>query len=229
MNLKSLSKSIATFAIVGVAAVLAPSVYAGTVNINFDSVALAPGASVSGAPVTNYLAGYGLTLSGMLPGEIAYISNYSPYTYYWAVPSLPNIFTVGGINPIDTFTLNFATPVDNFSFARVGALATSPSGSTRGPWSATAYNASGTSLGSMGEGYIGTYGAIPTQTFALAATGINHISFTGNSYNFAGTNLPIMDNFSFTTPVPEPSTYAMLLAGLGLIGFTARRRKNLAV
>ena len=25
--------------------------------------------------------------------------------------------------------------------------------------------------------------------------------------------------------VPEPETYAMLLAGLGLIGFTARRRK----
>lgn len=28
--------------------------------------------------------------------------------------------------------------------------------------------------------------------------------------------------------VPEPETYAMLLAGLGLLGFTARRRKNLA-
>lgn len=29
-----------------------------------------------------------------------------------------------------------------------------------------------------------------------------------------------------TAPVPEPETYAMLLAGLGLIGFSARRRKN---
>lgn len=28
------------------------------------------------------------------------------------------------------------------------------------------------------------------------------------------------------TPVPEPETYAMLLAGLGAVGFLARRRKN---
>jgi hypothetical protein len=27
-------------------------------------------------------------------------------------------------------------------------------------------------------------------------------------------------------PVPEPETYAMLLAGLGLMGFAARRRKQ---
>jgi len=27
-------------------------------------------------------------------------------------------------------------------------------------------------------------------------------------------------------PVPEPETYAMLLVGLGLIGFTAMRRKD---
>ncbi len=30
---------------------------------------------------------------------------------------------------------------------------------------------------------------------------------------------------AFTSPVPEPETYGMLLAGLGLVGFLARRRK----
>ncbi|HWA37950.1 MAG TPA: PEP-CTERM sorting domain-containing protein [Burkholderiales bacterium] len=29
-----------------------------------------------------------------------------------------------------------------------------------------------------------------------------------------------------TSPIPEPETYAMLLAGLGLMGFVARRRRN---
>ncbi|MDR1854328.1 MAG: FxDxF family PEP-CTERM protein [Azoarcus sp.] len=27
-------------------------------------------------------------------------------------------------------------------------------------------------------------------------------------------------------PVPEPETYAMLLAGLGIVGMVARRRRN---
>jgi hypothetical protein len=36
------------------------------------------------------------------------------------------------------------------------------------------------------------------------------------------------DHFIFA-PVPEPETYAMLLAGLGLLGFMARRRKESAV
>jgi len=36
------------------------------------------------------------------------------------------------------------------------------------------------------------------------------------------------DHFVFA-PVPEPETYAMLLAGLGLLGFVARRRKESAM
>jgi hypothetical protein len=35
-----------------------------------------------------------------------------------------------------------------------------------------------------------------------------------------------MDDFLYAAPVPEPETYAMLLAGLGLIGAMRRRRKS---
>ena len=34
------------------------------------------------------------------------------------------------------------------------------------------------------------------------------------------------DNFTYISAVPEPETYAMLLVGLGLIGFVVRRRKR---
>ena len=34
----------------------------------------------------------------------------------------------------------------------------------------------------------------------------------------------VMDDFTFSAPVPEPATTAMLLAGLGLVGAAARRR-----
>lgn len=35
-----------------------------------------------------------------------------------------------------------------------------------------------------------------------------------------------LDNFTFTTAVPEPSVYALMLGGLGLIAFMARRRQQ---
>ncbi|MDR3323361.1 MAG: PEPxxWA-CTERM sorting domain-containing protein, partial [Zoogloeaceae bacterium] len=38
----------------------------------------------------------------------------------------------------------------------------------------------------------------------------------------------IVYNSNPAPAVPEPETYAMLLAGLGLVGLIARRRRNLA-
>jgi len=42
---------------------------------------------------------------------------------------------------------------------------------------------------------------------------------TGNPTSF------VLSGSVFATPVPEPSTFAMLLAGLGLVGFMTRRRR----
>jgi hypothetical protein len=46
---------------------------------------------------------------------------------------------------------------------------------------------------------------------------VNSVTANGQSVKFTQLVTP-------TAPVPEPETYAMLLAGLGLVGFVARRR-----
>lgn len=50
-----------------------------------------------------------------------------------------------------------------------------------------------------------------------------------NPSNPFAQNVGVLDNVGNLTvaiaPIPEPETYAMLLAGLGLLGVAARRRK----
>lgn len=58
-----------------------------------------------------------------------------------------------------------------------------------------------------------TFSTIGNHSYELIIGGIKDLS--GASY--AG-NISV-------SPIPEPETYAMLLAGLGLIGFSARRRR----
>jgi len=43
---------------------------------------------------------------------------------------------------------------------------------------------------------------------------------------FGGTGV-VMDDLVFTTPVPEPETWAMMVAGLGLVGWVAARRRRI--
>ena len=52
----------------------------------------------------------------------------------------------------------------------------------------------------------------------------------GDPTNFPGANASdYTAHWSNTAPIPEPETYAMMLAGLGLLGVVARRRKQKSV
>ena len=53
----------------------------------------------------------------------------------------------------------------------------------------------------------------------------------GQSYDATANDLAAFDAIGWdlaTTPVPEPKTYSLLLAGLGVVGFTTRRRARTA-
>lgn len=72
----------------------------------------------------------------------------------------------------------------------------------------------------------------PLQTFDNAAglnnTTISQLSVVGTNGAFVAFNNvnEIGSPGLITAPVPEPETYAMLLAGLGVMGAAVRRRKN---
>lgn len=48
---------------------------------------------------------------------------------------------------------------------------------------------------------------------------------SGQTYGFYAWAVRDGDVASVTTPIPEPEAYAMMLAGLGLLGFMTRRKK----
>lgn len=215
--------SFSRLALALVMALATQSASAALVNINFDSFNTS-GGPVTGAPVANYLAGYGVTTSNLTPGSWLSVDKGGGWL---SVPSSPNAFTLQGPTPWgSSFTLNFTGTVSDFSLTRVGFLgAGSPTGNILGPWSATAYDAAHTLLGTVSEPLFSAFGDIPMQTFTLGYSGISSITFYGNALGFAGVQMPYMDNFTFTTAVPEPATYTLLLVGFGLIGFTALKQK----
>lgn len=70
-------------------------------------------------------------------------------------------------------------------------------------------------------------GAYGSGTFTAIDFGVYNIDGNGafTSFNPNG-NWQIQLTYTVTTPVPEPENLAMLLAGLGLIGFFARRKQH---
>jgi len=135
------------------------------------------------------------------------------------------IFFLSG-NPIMNVAAGFDT-----GFSGVFSAPFTP-GTTVKVWSDV--NAGGSLLASLTLGTTTAGGCniggqyCPFENFSLAFAGI------GKSVQFGGTlNQQVFDDLTFgsTTPggVPEPASWAMLIAGFGLVGATQRRRKATVV
>ena len=112
-------------------------------------------------------------------------------------------------------TVSFATPLSYYGF-----LWGSPD--ALGWNSVTFYNGS-ESLGTFSGTLVAASNAWGNSGYFNVSTTdgskITSISFTANQNAFE------TDNHSFITAVPEPETYVLMLAGLGLLGVMARRKK----
>lgn len=65
-----------------------------------------------------------------------------------------------------------------------------------------------------------------TMASGALFTGINAASIKALYVDTAGNKIGSIVSVPITLAVPEPETYAMMLAGLGLMGFVAKRRKE---
>jgi hypothetical protein len=79
-----------------------------------------------------------------------------------------------------------------------------------------------------GTGLAGTYSQLAGSLVngALLDGGVHSLVANSNNGVAGQYYFQVRNGLVVTTPVPEPETYAMLLAGLGLVGVVGRRRRS---
>ncbi|TXT25307.1 MAG: hypothetical protein FD134_1118 [Gallionellaceae bacterium] len=125
-----------------------------------------------------------------------------------------------GLPPSEATLTRGGIPVFSYNPILDGGDGTGPGWTPLGPDSGSCWGA--------GCGYTGWVQA----SYTIAATGAYQLEFGVTNWIDGAWNSGLaIDGITIspgnvTSAVPEPETYAMLLAGLGLLGFAARRRKQ---
>jgi hypothetical protein len=130
-----------------------------------------------------------------------------------------------GDSSFTSFTL-LGTPdgVGNWTYIP-GGLNASGCNSEGAPWACIQNNSN------LGLGYdISNLSAHPDDQYVFKFEGVTltsaGVSLKAQYVDANNKKMGSLISLPIISPVPEPETYAMLLAGLGLIGFSARHRKR---
>ena len=168
------------------------SICADTVDINSINANNSP--FFVDISTTSLLAQYGITLANVTPGTTVAVLCGECGGNSIVPSSPPNTLTQFGNDNGMSYTLQFSTPLSTLSFNLAGNSKSGGSGTVVAAWSATAFDAGGNEISTVGDpSLFSTFSPFAPQPFTLTGPGIASVTFFTQCFNFCGTLLNIAD------------------------------------